>query len=156
MTGQNLKPFISSQLEVTSSQIEFRTKTGNRAFGYADELLPEVCDVFIKADRARVLTHNQEHIAERARIIMKGLARLGIAGLIDEATGYQEVRDKQALQMRIFGKNWRRGLSASRMSFTNTSFGYVAGNGRGAARTRRRLWPATRKTSCMRGSRRRF
>ncbi|MBK9585469.1 MAG: P63C domain-containing protein [Alphaproteobacteria bacterium] len=29
---------------------------------------------------------------------MKGLAHVGIAGLIDEATGYQEVRDKKALQ----------------------------------------------------------
>ena len=83
---------------MTSSQIEFRTKNGGRAFGYADELLPEVCDVLIRADRAGVLTHNQKHIADRAHIIMKGLARLGIAGLIDEATGYQEVRDKQALQ----------------------------------------------------------
>lgn len=98
LTAQNLKPFISSNLEVTSSQIEFRTKNGQIAFGYADDLLPEVCDVFIKADRKGVLTHNQQHIADRSHIIMKGLARLGIAGLIDEATGYQEVRDKQALQ----------------------------------------------------------
>jgi hypothetical protein len=66
--------------------------------GYADELLPEVCDVFVKADRGKALTQNQKHIADQAHIILKGLARLGIAGLIDEATGYQEVRDKQALQ----------------------------------------------------------
>ncbi len=98
LTAQNLKPFISSKLEVTSSQIEFRTKKGGRAFGYADELLPEVCDVFINAAIAGVLKPNQRHIAERARIIAKGLQRLGIAGLIDEATGYQEVRDKHALQ----------------------------------------------------------
>jgi hypothetical protein len=99
LTAQNLKPFISSKLEVSSSQIEFRTKKkGARAFGYADELLPEVCDVFIDAERARVLKPNQQHIADRARIIAKGLQRLGITALIDEATGYQEVRDKQALQ----------------------------------------------------------
>ena len=98
LTAQNLKPFISSKLEVASSQIEFRTKGGMRAFGYADDLLPEVCDVFIKADRAGELVYNQKHIADRAHIIMKGLAHLGISGLIDEATGYQEVRDKQALQ----------------------------------------------------------
>jgi hypothetical protein len=69
-----------------------------RAFGYADELLPEVCDVFVDAERAGVLRPNQQHIADRARIIAKGLQRLGITALIDEATGYQEVRDKQALQ----------------------------------------------------------
>lgn len=98
LTAQNLKPFISSVLEVTSSQIEFLTKTGHRAFGYADDLLPEVCDVFIRADRAGVLRVNQKHVAERANMIMKALAHIGIAGLIDEATGYQEIRDKQALQ----------------------------------------------------------
>jgi hypothetical protein len=98
LTAQNLKPFISNMLEVTSSQIEFLAKNGHRAFGYADDLLPEVCDVFIRADRAGVLKPNQTHIADRAHIIMKVLAHAGIAGLIDEATGYQEVRDKRALQ----------------------------------------------------------
>lgn len=111
LTAQNLKPFISSALEVTSSQIEFRTKRGVRAFGYADELLPEVCDVFIQADRAGALKTSQRHVADRAHIIMKGLARLGIAGLIDEATGYQEVRDKHALQA-ILDKYLRKELAA--------------------------------------------
>ena len=98
LTAQNLKPYIPKDLEVTSSQIEFRPLKGGRAFGYADELLPEVCDVFVKAARDGKLGANQRHIADQAHTIMKGLARTGIAGLIDEATGYQEVRDKQALQ----------------------------------------------------------
>jgi hypothetical protein len=70
LTAQNLRPYIPSDLGVTSSQIEFLTKNGQRAFGYADELLPEVCDVFIKADRAGVLKPNQRHIADRALIII--------------------------------------------------------------------------------------
>lgn len=124
LTAQNLKPFISSNLEVTSSQIEFRTKNGGRAFGYADELLPEVCDVFIKADRKGVLTHNQIHIAERAHIIMKGLARLGIAGLIDEATGYQEVRDKQALQA-LLDSYLRKELAAWAKRFPDEFYEHI-------------------------------
>jgi len=98
LTAQNLKPFISSELEVTSSQIEFVTTKGTRAFGYSAELLPEVCDVFIQAERRGVLTHNQRHIADQAHMIMKALANVGIAGLVDEATGYQDVRDRRALQ----------------------------------------------------------
>lgn len=98
LTAQNLKPFISSELEVTSSQIEFLTVSGARAFGYSGDLLPEVCNVFIQAERHGVLAHNQQHIADRAHVIMKALAHVGIAGLVDEATGYQEVRDKRALQ----------------------------------------------------------
>jgi P63C domain-containing protein len=111
LTAQNLKPFVSSVLEVTSSQIEFLSKNGHRAFGYADELLPEVCDVFIRADRAGVLKPNQKHIADQAHIIMKALAHTGIAGLIDEATGYQEVRDRRALQA-ILDKYLRKELAA--------------------------------------------
>lgn len=111
LTAQNLKPFISNVLEVTSSQIEFRSKNGHRAFGYADDLLPEVCDVFIKADRAGKLKRSQKHIADRAHTIMKALAHTGIAGLIDEATGYQEVRDKYALQA-ILDKYLRKELAA--------------------------------------------
>lgn len=98
LSGKNLRPFISSELLVTSSQIEFKPLKGARAFGYPAELLPQVCDVFLKARDAGVLVKNQEHIAKRADILMRGLAHVGIAALVDEATGYQDVRDRQALQ----------------------------------------------------------
>lgn len=97
LTAQNLKPFISSELEKTSSQIEFRAR-GRRAYGYPAELLPKICDVFLDAAKAGVLLTNQKHIAERAMVLMRGLAHVGIVALIDEATGYQEVRERQALQ----------------------------------------------------------
>lgn len=98
LTAKNLKPFIPNELEVTSSQIEFKPLKGARAFGYAAEILPKVCDVFIDADDAGKLTHNQKHIGITAKIIMRGLAHVGVVALVDEATGYQEVRDKMALQ----------------------------------------------------------
>jgi len=98
LTAKNLKPFISNDLEVTSSQIEFRTLSGIKAFGYSAELLPSVCDVFLDAETAGVLTHMQKHIAEQAKMLIRGLARVGVVALVDEATGYQEVRDRQALQ----------------------------------------------------------
>ena len=98
LTAQNLKPFIPKELEVTSSQIEFRPVAGARAFGYAAELLPAVCDVFLDAESAGALLISQRHIAAQAKLIVRGLARVGIAGLVDEATGYQDVRDRQALQ----------------------------------------------------------
>jgi len=124
LTAQNLRPYISKVLEVTSSQIEFRPKTGVRAFGYADELLPEVCDVFVKADRADVLTHSQKHIADQAHLILKGLARTGIAGLIDEATGYQEIRDKHALQA-LLDAYLRRELAAWAKRFPDEFYEHI-------------------------------
>jgi hypothetical protein len=98
LTAKNLKPFISSDLAVTSSQVEFRTARGTKAFGYAAELLPRVCEVFLNAEAASALLASQKHIAGQARILIIGLASTGIVALVDEATGYQEVRPKDALQ----------------------------------------------------------
>src|SRR6202023_2446326 len=70
-----------------------------RAFGYNATLLPMICEVFLAArDTPDVLHTSQQHIAKRADIVMRGLARVGITALVDEATGYQVVRDRLALQ----------------------------------------------------------
>jgi hypothetical protein len=98
ITAKNLKPFIPKELYVTSSQIEFRRKNGGKAFGYPAELLAKICGVFVDADEAGKLTKAQKKIAVRARILLRGLAETGIIALVDEATGYQEVRPKDELQ----------------------------------------------------------
>jgi hypothetical protein len=99
LTAKNLKPFISKELEVTSSQITFKPLKGYKAFGYPAELLPRVCQVFINAEKAHVLTLNQKHIAERAYVLIQGLIDVSIIALVDEATGYQSVRPQDALQV---------------------------------------------------------
>jgi len=96
LTAKNLKPFVAKELEVTSSQIEFNLK-GRKAFGYPAELLPKVCDVFLDAEEAGVLARNQVHIAAQAHILIRGLAHVGIIALVDEATGYQYDRSREAL-----------------------------------------------------------
>lgn len=98
LTAKNLKPFISKELEKTSSQIEFRPKNGGGvAFGYPAELLPAVCEVFLKARDADELVPAQLHIAKQAEILIRGLANIGIIALVDEATGYQDERARFAL-----------------------------------------------------------
>lgn len=77
--------------------ISFRLPSGARASGYRAELLPKVCEIYLAANDALVLPKNQEHIAERASLLVRGLAHTGIIALVDEATGYQEVRAKDAL-----------------------------------------------------------
>lgn len=57
-----------------------------------------LCHVFADAKEAGALTRNQFHIATAAKIIDRGFSVVGIVALVDEATGYQEVRDRQALQ----------------------------------------------------------
>jgi hypothetical protein len=43
------------------------------------------------------LTTIQKPVAERADILMRGLAHIGIIALVDEATGYQRDRARDAL-----------------------------------------------------------
>jgi len=93
LTVQNLDPFIGEELVMMANQIEFRTKQGFKAFGYAANFLPEVCDVFASAQRAEVLKAAQRNIAHRAGIIAEQLQRSCTMRLIDEATGYQETRE---------------------------------------------------------------
>jgi hypothetical protein len=98
LTAKNLAPFISDDLRATSSYIEFRpVRGGNRAFGYRAELLPKVCEVFIDAERAGKLNKHQKHIAEKAHLILRAFANIGIIALVDEATGFQYDRAKDDL-----------------------------------------------------------
>lgn len=98
LTANNLKPLISNELRGSTRAIEFRLPTGGKAFGYAAELLPKVCNVYLKARDNDVLLPSQRRTAEQADMLVRGLAETGIVALVDEATGYQEVRARDALQ----------------------------------------------------------
>ncbi len=96
ITAENLKPFWPNGLAENSVPILFTYK-GQEMIGYRAELLPDICDVFMDAERAKKLHKNQFHIAEACRLLSKGLTRVGIIGLVDEATGYQRERAADAL-----------------------------------------------------------
>lgn len=99
LSAKNLIPFISTELRENSMPILFKSKNGTQSIGYRAELLPQVCGVFLDADEAPdVITASQRHIVNRCKILIRGFATVGIIALIDEATGYQEVRDRLALQ----------------------------------------------------------
>jgi hypothetical protein len=60
-------------------------------------LIPEICEIWLKARDAGVLQPSQEAIARKADALMRALVRVAIIALVDEATGYQEVRDRDEL-----------------------------------------------------------
>ena len=97
LAATNLKQFIPQDLESSTKPIRFRTLSGATAFGYRAEILPRVCEVYLDAKAAGKLHSRQEKIYTAADLIIRGLARVGIVGLIDEATGYQDIRDRVAL-----------------------------------------------------------
>ena len=98
LAAKNLSPFISKDLLTSTTPLVFQAPSrGPVAHGYRAELLPQVCEVYLKARDAGVLLPSQRHIAERAEVLIRGLAVVGVIALVDEATGYQRIREERAL-----------------------------------------------------------
>ena len=94
----SIQLFVNSALVRASQPIKFQsTGGGSPAFGFHAELLPKVCEVYLRARQEGTLKPSQHHIADRCEIIVRGLATVGIIALVDEATGYQKIREKRAL-----------------------------------------------------------
>lgn len=97
LAPKNLGPFIDEDLRRSSVPILFKPLKGgglggNQAYGYAAELLPRVCEMMLQARDANSLHTQQHRLAVQADILMRGLAHVGIIALVDEATGFQEIR----------------------------------------------------------------
>lgn len=99
ISARYLAPFVSKELKAKLEEpIQYTNQHGRLTIGVDATVLPEICDVWITAKSKGALNEDQTRIAERAYVLMKGFATVGIIALIDEATGYQEVRDRIALQ----------------------------------------------------------
>jgi hypothetical protein len=99
INGKRINPFISNELKaLLENPIKFQNQTGSTAYGYEATCLVDVCDAVIQARKAGQLQKQQHHIAERAEALIRAFAKTGIIALIDEVTGFQTVREKDALQ----------------------------------------------------------
>jgi len=98
LSARNLEPFISNDLISSSTPIIFDTGVGGSlALGFKAQLLPQVCWVYHEAEMRNVLIPSQKHIAEACTILLKALTNVAIDALVDEATGFQDIRAKNAL-----------------------------------------------------------
>jgi hypothetical protein len=95
--GKGISPFVNAELmALIKNPIKFAAG-GSIAFGYPATLLADLCDAVLAARKAGALQKQQEHIATQAEILVRGFARVGIIALVDEATGFQEARERDAL-----------------------------------------------------------
>lgn len=100
MDAKNLESFIDEDLSNAINPIEFKNKNGNTIYGYRAEIVPLVCELYLKArDHGGILTKSQLVVAKTAEIMIRSFAKVGLIALIDEATGYQYDREKDALQV---------------------------------------------------------
>lgn len=96
----NLKPFIQNNLKVLQfTPVPYRTQGGAVAKGIPSNIITKICEVWLDADKAGVLKPRQKIIAKNAETIHRGIAEVGMIALVDEATGYQTVRSRDALQV---------------------------------------------------------
>lgn len=95
---KNLIPYINMHLgNVHELVLKYKTERGSTAHGIRADLIPKICDVWIDAQEDDVLGARQEQIADKAKLIMRALAHVGIIALVDEATGFQRERATNAL-----------------------------------------------------------
>lgn len=92
-----LKPFIDNDLlNGPLKPIEYMD--GDRMVkGFDATALPVVCDIWLRAREAGALQKQQLEKAQKAEVLTRALAKVAIIALVDEATGYQAHRSKDAL-----------------------------------------------------------
>lgn len=100
LSAANLEPYVPEKFKTgifDDTAIAFELEC-RKAHGFEAEDIVDICKMYMTARRANALLPSQIHLASQAEIIVLSLAKVGITALIDEATGYQEVRDRKALQ----------------------------------------------------------
>jgi P63C domain len=98
-THPALKGFIGDDLaEAIGNPLQFKSG-GLPTTGFEATVLLQICDAILNARDADMLkTEQEQRYAKAADMLMRAFATVGIIALVDEATGYQEERDKDELQ----------------------------------------------------------
>jgi P63C domain. len=100
LQAAELQPYISDELrDAISEPIVFKNTSGvGAAYGLDATLLPELCEVWLSAEKDGALKQRHHlNTARKAEALYKALARVGAVALVDEATGYQKERERDEL-----------------------------------------------------------
>lgn len=98
LAAKNLTPVISKDILEWTTPVNYKDGSQERS-GYRAELLPVMCELYLKARRENILTTSQLRFAELSEILLASFAKVGIIALIDEATGFQLDRKHDALRI---------------------------------------------------------
>lgn len=94
----NLKPFITKDMMTEACIVKCQKKSGGLFNGFEASLLPDVCEIYLKARDAGILNAQQQHVAFQCEIVMRALSKVGLTALIDSSTGYEKERERDDLQ----------------------------------------------------------
>lgn len=90
--------FPQHVLVAISNPVKFLSLTNTLTYGYEDVILNDFCIAFSKAKNSKALkTEVQYRYAEYCETLLYAFARIGVSAWIDEATGFQRDRARDAL-----------------------------------------------------------
>lgn len=96
-----IKPFVNNELAMAvNDPVRFIRpgRGGVPAIAFEATLLIDLCEAIIKAKSAKGFRTQWLPLAYQAQIITLSFAKAGIVAAVDEVTGYQEIREKDAIQ----------------------------------------------------------
>lgn len=96
--GSNIGPELREKIQ---NPINFKPLTRDLGHGYEADVLAEIAKAIVDAKEAGKLTAAQDAFAAQAQILLNAFAKVGVVALVDEATGYQEIRDPSALRLLV-------------------------------------------------------
>lgn len=100
LLGQtSLEPFLYKDREKNHFEPIVCYSGKKKINGYEATVLVDICDAMLDARSSGInLGLRQEIVAKQCEILIRAFAKVGITALVDEATGYQRIRDDDALQ----------------------------------------------------------
>ena len=102
LQAEILRPFIDDESAALARPVFYISKSGGKGVGYDARLLRHVAEVYLRfrdhclASR-KAIPERYAGMIQAADMLIRGLADVGIVGLVDEATGYQRDRATDAL-----------------------------------------------------------
>jgi len=103
LKSKNLQPYVPEKFKGEKwDQGIIRFESGGfEAHGFEAEDLIDICNMYINAQNNGELFKSQESLARQSQIIVNAFAKTGVIAVIDEATGYQKSRKKDALRLLV-------------------------------------------------------
>jgi len=100
LTQKSLQPYFDKYFGADLlDPIKCKTNEKRVIHGYPASILPSICRMMLEVRRdGKIAGQQQAIIAEKCEILLGALADVDIEALVHEATGFQGVRAKDALQ----------------------------------------------------------
>lgn len=92
---RNLEGYIGDNVkDLLENTIPYTALNGQDAVGIKAEIIPRICDVWVRALNDGKLTTKQQITGKNAYVLLSAFAEVGITALVDEATGFQKEKDE--------------------------------------------------------------